>query len=249
MAEKITIHKQSKFENFTIVTNEIIRNDKLSWKARGMLIYLLSLPNDFSIYKSEIIKHSPSEGRIAFDKGWDELKEQGYIKEQPKRAEKGKFGGLDIEIYEFPPLFDNRQRLTDSGSPSTVNQQLLSTNNTNNLLTKDILLSIEYLNEQADTKFRTNSKQTRTIIGARLKDGFTLKDIKQVIDNKVNDWKGTDMEQYLRPSTLFAPTKFEAYLNQPRAPKKVVQTYSNPHETILTNDQIEQYVSSMKGGA
>ena len=35
-----------------------------------------------------------------------------------------------------------------------------------------------------------------------------------IIDKKVFKWKGTDWEQYLRPSTLFNKTKFEEYLSE-----------------------------------
>jgi uncharacterized phage protein (TIGR02220 family) len=38
-------------------------------------------------------------------------------------------------------------------------------------------------------------------------------ELKETIDNKVSDWKGTDYEKYLRPETLFG-NKFEAYVNQ-----------------------------------
>lgn len=34
-----------------------------------------------------------------------------------------------------------------------------------------------------------------------------------MIDKKTAEWKGGDMDQYLRPETLFG-TKFESYLNQ-----------------------------------
>ncbi len=36
-----------------------------------------------------------------------------------------------------------------------------------------------------------------------------------MIDKKTTEWKGTEMEKYLRPETLFSPSKFENYLNQP----------------------------------
>lgn len=39
-----------------------------------------------------------------------------------------------------------------------------------------------------------------------------MEDFKKVIDWKVSEWTGTDMEKYLRPETLFG-TKFEGYLN------------------------------------
>ena len=42
---------------------------------------------------------------------------------------------------------------------------------------------------------------------------ITVDDFKVVIDKKVKGWKGTNMEMYLRPETLFG-TKFEGYLNE-----------------------------------
>lgn len=76
---------------------------------------------------------------------------------------------------------------------------------------------VDYLNEKAHKKYRSNNKTTIRHINARLKEGRTLSDFKQVIDNRCATWMGTDMEQYLRPETLFG-SKFESYLNA-RAPK------------------------------
>ena len=72
---------------------------------------------------------------------------------------------------------------------------------------------INYLNKKADTRYRVNNKKTKTLIKARLNEGFTEDDFYKVIDNKVNEWANTDMNKYLRPETLFSP-KFEGYLNQ-----------------------------------
>lgn len=72
---------------------------------------------------------------------------------------------------------------------------------------------IDYLNDKAGTAFKDQSKDSRKHIKARFDDGFCLDDFFRVIDNKVAEWKGTEMAPYLRPSTLFG-TKFEAYLNQ-----------------------------------
>ena len=83
--------------------------------------------------------------------------------------------------------------------------------------TKTITEIVDYLNEKAHTNYRSNSKTTMRHINARLNEGYTLSDFKQVIDNRCATWLGTDMEQYLRPETLFG-SKFENYLNA-RAPK------------------------------
>ena len=84
--------------------------------------------------------------------------------------------------------------------------------------TKVITEIVDYLNKKAHTNYRSNSKTTIRHINARLNEGYTLSDFKQVIDNRCATWLGTDMEQYLRPSTLFG-SKFEDYLNA-RAPKR-----------------------------
>jgi len=72
---------------------------------------------------------------------------------------------------------------------------------------------ITYLNAKLGTNYRFTTKKTQESINARLNENFTADDFKTVIDKKTKEWKGSDMEQYLRPETLFG-TKFESYLNQ-----------------------------------
>lgn len=77
---------------------------------------------------------------------------------------------------------------------------------------------IDYLNEQARTKFKASSESTRRHIVARWNQGYRLDDFKAVIDVKTGEWMDTEWEKFLRPTTLFG-TKFEDYLNQKtRAP-------------------------------
>lgn len=76
---------------------------------------------------------------------------------------------------------------------------------------------IAYLNEKTGKHFRP-VESARRILRGRFNDGFTVADCKKVVDNKVAEWKGTEQEQYLRPSTLFQALKFDGYLNQ--APAK-----------------------------
>jgi uncharacterized phage protein (TIGR02220 family) len=94
---------------------------------------------------------------------------------------------------------------------------------------KDI---IDYLNEMAGTSFKYSTKQTLDFIKARLSEGYTLNDFKNVIRKKVNEWKGTERAIYLRPITLFSP-KFESYLNQPENVKsKPTSNYKQTSNAI-----------------
>lgn len=108
---------------------------------------------------------------------------------------------------------------------------------------KDIMPSnadeiIRYLNEKAGTHYR-DSKETVRLINARTKDGFTVDDFKKVIDKKVKEWKGTEQAQYIRPSTLFAPSHFEEYLNAPDKGKYKPLQNSQLHHMMKADYDIE----------
>ena len=83
---------------------------------------------------------------------------------------------------------------------------------------KDIYISsiddiFSYLNLRTGKHFTGRSEAQRKHIIARLKEGYTVEEFKQVIDNKVAAWGHSEkMAVYLRPETLFG-TKFETYLN------------------------------------
>lgn len=81
---------------------------------------------------------------------------------------------------------------------------------------------IDYLNQRTGKNYKSTTKKNQTVIRARTDEGFSLDDFKRVIDNKVAEWKGTNMEKYLRPETLFG-TKFEGYLNQELQPSGMDQ--------------------------
>lgn len=72
---------------------------------------------------------------------------------------------------------------------------------------------IDHLNQRAGTRYKATTPNTRRLIKARLNEGFTIEDMKLVIDKKSAEWlNNRDMAQYLRPETLFG-NKFESYLN------------------------------------
>ncbi len=84
---------------------------------------------------------------------------------------------------------------------------------------------VEYLNQKTGKNFKHTSKVTQRHIRARLAEGFTVSDFKQVIDNKCNDWlRDQKMKEYLRPETLFG-TKFESYLNSKTTTAKQTGPY------------------------
>lgn len=102
---------------------------------------------------------------------------------------------------------------------------------------KEIIGIIEYLNQEADTNYRPTSVKTRTLIKARMKEGFTVDNFHTVIQKKTAEWIGTEQEKYLRPETLFG-TKFESYLNQKNGkPKSTFEILQAEYEKEVNNEQ------------
>ena len=71
---------------------------------------------------------------------------------------------------------------------------------------------IDYLNSRTGRSYK-HCESNRRFIRARLAEGYTIQDCKDVIDKKCVEWMGKDMEKYLRPETLFNATKFQNYVN------------------------------------
>ena len=99
----------------------------------------------------------------------------------------------------------------------TTNGQQTDTNNKGKNKKKESSHSVEkiisHLNSKVGARFSPRTKPTIESVNARLSEGWTIQDFFAAIDNQVRDWKGTDMEKYLTPDTLFRPSKFEKYVN------------------------------------
>jgi uncharacterized phage protein (TIGR02220 family) len=69
---------------------------------------------------------------------------------------------------------------------------------------------LKFLNDKTGRNFRP-TRVNLQFIEARLMEGYTMQDCKMVVAMKVREWKGTEMDMYLRPATLFNAMKFNQY--------------------------------------
>lgn len=72
---------------------------------------------------------------------------------------------------------------------------------------------LEYLNSKTGRAYRATVVNLG-FIKARLNEGASVDDCKAVVDRQLEIWRGTDMEQYLRPATLFNREKFNQYVGE-----------------------------------
>ena len=76
--EKSTLKNAIK-DNFTVVTNQLINDQTLSWAAKGVFCYLLSKPTDWQFFIGDIVKHAACT-EYQVQKLIKELETAGYIK-------------------------------------------------------------------------------------------------------------------------------------------------------------------------
>ena len=103
-------------KRYTVTDNQLIEDDRLSWKARGIFTYLWAQSDDWEFYEIEVTKHAP-DGRDSLRTGLKELEKFGYLKRTIKR-DKGRFNKYDWILSDTPMLdFPNSEK-PNSGNPT-----------------------------------------------------------------------------------------------------------------------------------
>jgi hypothetical protein len=113
-----TIHKCRRKEAFTTVSNETLQDKRLSFKARGLLAYLLSLPDDWAVSIEHLATVSPG-GRVKVQTAIKELAENGYMELVLIRDEQtGRVMGKRWMVYDASTIPTDKQVFRPSGFPS-----------------------------------------------------------------------------------------------------------------------------------
>ena len=128
------IFRINKNTDFTVVCNHAFRNSNLSYKAKGVLLQMLSLPDQWK-FSAEALMELATDGRDSIRTALKELEEHNYLKRTRQTNEKGQFVGYDYDVYEYPKTESPTTDKTDDGkSDDGKHGVLLNTikSNTNN---------------------------------------------------------------------------------------------------------------------
>lgn len=101
----------------------------------------------------------------------------------------------------------------------------------------DCIGVLGFLNKVANKRF--SSRQTNLKhINARLNEGVTAQQLKQIIELKVYQWSNDfEMKVHLNPETLFRPSKIEKYLQEVEDIMKNPQKFKQHVERNNTEEQ------------
>ncbi len=98
--EVIRVRKRP--NNFVMIDKTFLEDDRLSFKAKGILAYLLSKPDNWKVIVGNLVKYS-KDGKSAVYAGLKELKECGYYVKTPIRSEDGRrISRWESTVYEMP---------------------------------------------------------------------------------------------------------------------------------------------------
>jgi len=201
--------------NYTNTNNQLVRDDDLTWKARGIFNYLWSQANEWQFYVKEIASHS-KDGEKALQSGLQELEEHGYLKRVNRHSKNGSFDGLDWILDDTgrlnrqaqnsvngkmsanPPK--NRQNAPDAKGAQRETRPAqnlpLSNNNSKNYQYKEI--SNKRNNGSADAEPESIHKDVidylNDKIGARYKASSAIN--KRLIDARVKE--GYNLDDFRR---------------------------------------------------
>lgn len=162
MQGKIRRRKKRDSE-FSTVYNNPFQRDDMSAKAKGILIYLMTLPEDWTLYKKQLITRF-TEGKDAINSGLAELEKHGYFitikyrvkgrfvydyffNDEPYNAEEIAAIQKDYEQETAPEVDSHQgglsaavepQRLNRAGQPAPTKEVFKKDLPTKDLYTKDL---------------------------------------------------------------------------------------------------------------
>lgn len=243
----MAVFRVHKTDNYTVMSNTHLRDGNLTLKAKGLLSMILSLPDDWK-YSIKGLSAICVEGPDAIKAAIAELEKCGYVvrtKRFPGETTSGRIE-YEYDFFEEPGQGAKKQGVEKQGvekqhleiqglenlpllnkeeaSKEKPSKEKPTTEDKRRSRADEVAEVVAYLNEVAGTNYRPTAKKTSELITARLREGYTVDDFRRVIDVKAAQWKNDPKwSGFLRPSTLFAPSHFDEYLNQssPRGVRRV----------------------------
>lgn len=95
--KKGNLHIKRAISNIAIMYDEYLEDVNLSWKAKGLLAYFLSQPEEWELTLTHL-KTVCTDGMSSINAGIAELVNLGYIRRTRLKNEKGRFEGYQYEV-------------------------------------------------------------------------------------------------------------------------------------------------------
>lgn len=208
--------------NYTNISNELVRDDRLHWKSRGIFLYLWSQADNWQFYVSEIATHAV-DGERALQSGIKELEQYGYLKRVNRQKEGGGFDGMDWILNDCPrqqqnsvndKMYENQPKNVQNASGAKcVQREMRQTQNSplrnNNIKNyQDKELSTERININSSGSKQPEPRISQSNQKPKKKDKYTqlYKDVLSYLNHKTG--------KNYRPSTKSYQRDIRARANE-----------------------------------
>jgi len=212
------IFRQKRSSNFTVVPNEFLHSCGLSFKAKGLLSYLLSLPSDWEVHISHLATAS-KDGQDSVSSGMAELIEAKYVWRRPRCGSEP--GGWEYFIYDCP------QEESPFGESPT--REIPNAENPDS-------------GKTATTKNYKNEQRTKETKDTRTTEEF-VEDLKRIYDyididtelKRIDAWLLTrpDRRKTRRFVTNWLNRVEKPMEKQPHVAGNMLGVYQGPHRSCL----------------
>ena len=119
----MAIIRAKREHNYTVINNKVFQRNQLSWQAMGMLSYLLSKPDDWSVVVNELINVTKDTAKPTGNNGvyniLKELKEKGFV-----QVRKNGDGTTDYIIFDTPNQANPNQANPNQAETTLVNTDI-----------------------------------------------------------------------------------------------------------------------------
>ena len=116
----MAVFRVERTQNYTVMSNYHLRDKTISFKAKGLLSLMLSLPEDWDYTLAGLTRIS-LEGKDAIRAAVVELEKAGYVQRHQTTDKAGKFGANEYIIREYPTSHEPPPEGPSSASPLSGN--------------------------------------------------------------------------------------------------------------------------------
>lgn len=209
------VFRINKTKNYTVMSNYHLQDKNISYKAKGLLSFILSLPDNWELNVKGLVTVS-KEGIKAINAILKELELNNYLTRERKQKSNGRFF-YEYNIFEIPYT---QKGITDKGSTlngTQINTNIINNNNkdkidkafnpiTNELIKRNFIeecdlelykyddLFIKLLNEY---EYKDVIKVCNYIIG-KWKDNKGFDEDNNKIDNKFSYFKSAMINNLIK---------------------------------------------------
>lgn len=214
---------------YTVLTPAVRYSDKISDFQKILFSEIVALCNTSGVcfasnkYFCKCFKKS----KVSISQSISNLQKNGFITIEID-PEKGNKRTIRVCKKSLTPIKEKLNTPIKENLKTYNKEVIIKDNNTinnynNNVNNYDLFNTfISYYKKQTGQRLRIPTQKTKLaasqkykLLAARINDGYTLDDLKKVLDAKIKDWGECDkMKKYIRIATLYNKSNFEKYLDE-----------------------------------